>query len=109
MLFNRYSYENSRSDNAAAQEQFTYDPFPILFIEEGTDLDFSYTFVFNKIQTAKFFSVAAPPEHKSQYPTLNAQWNPDEWFENELAPTTSWFDSIASTLSASAHGQPGSL
>jgi len=103
MLLNKYSHENSRKDGPKANVKFTFHKFPILFTDNGTDMDFSSDFIFNSTLTTHFFFVDATGLLMKE----KLSWDPDEWFENELAEPASWFDSIASTLSASARERPG--
>jgi hypothetical protein len=103
MLLNKYSSENSLKDNPTARVKFTFHKFPLLFSDNGIDMDFSSGFIFNSMLTTHFFFV----DSKGLLLHEKLSWDPDEWFENELAEPASWFDSIASTLSASARERPG--
>jgi hypothetical protein len=103
MLLNKYSNENSRNDMPTAKVKFTFHKFPLLFSDNGTDMDFSSGFIFNSMLTTHFFFVDSTGLLLHE----KLSWDPDEWFENELAEPASWFDSIASTLSASARERPG--
>jgi hypothetical protein len=106
--------------------KFVYYNFPIFFEKETASAIPYYRFSVRKelfviectlaynffvsifpADTACPFETPADPSAVRSLP-FGSSWNADEWFEKELTPADSWFASIASTLSASARGAPGS-
>jgi hypothetical protein len=100
LILNRYIYSNKEP-----ADKFTKYTFPSYETVDGDNHTFSSDTTKFKISNAIYNALFSFLTDPSVVTSTELSWNSEEWFDQELSP---WFDSIASTLSASARAKPAS-